>query len=176
MSHITEEFFRNNPVAIPDLEQSNGIGGIVNNSSLDRVKRCIAINEPKYLRALMGLDMFSEYISDVNAAKWVPLFDKLVDVDNSVSPIANWVYIQYVTDNYSKLTGIGTIKNKSDNSQSAQPFMNQILAWNDMVFQHETILPWLYENRADFEQLNSFDTCNWDAFCTPKAMAEGYFL
>jgi hypothetical protein len=176
MSYIDETYFKSNPIAIPDLEQSNGIGTISNNSSLDRLRRCIAINEPKYLRKLMGLDMYLEYVSDVDDAKWTPLLAKLVDTDLLRSPIANWVYIQYAAENYSKFTGIGSVKGKSDNSENTASFYNQILAWNDMAFQHEVILQWLYDNRADFEQINNFDMSTWESLCTQKSIAEGYFL
>jgi hypothetical protein len=45
-----------------------------------------------------------------------------------------------------------------------------------MVFQHESFLTWLYENKSDFEGTATFDTSSWDYLCTEKAMAEGYFL
>lgn len=179
MSYLDETYFKNNPVALPDVEHSNGVGGATANASYDKIRKCIALNEPKYLRTLMGKELFLEYLSDIDAEniqKWEPFFAKLIDTDNLRSPMANWIFIQFITENYSRQTSIGSVKVKGDNAVNTQPFMNQVLAWNDMVFQHESFLTWLYENKSDFEGTAAFDTSSWDYLSTEKAMAEGYFL
>ncbi len=61
------------------------------------------------------------------------------------SPIANYVYYQYLKDNISFTMGAGEVTPKSNSSDKVNPFPKMVRAWNEMVQWNWQLVEFLQE-------------------------------
>lgn len=77
----------------------------------------------------------------VQDERWVLHFTgkKMVSVpsggQNLLSPLAGFIYYEYMKDLATQTTGIGAVKSKGENSESANPIKKMCYAYNDAVRQ-----------------------------------------
>lgn len=167
MSLINEKYLQNEPCNLGVASPSNGYADEAVGSELKALKRAIIRFEPLYLEMLLGEDVYAEYEADSDNAKWQPLVDKLVDSDNFISPIANFVYCMQRMETYISSNGhADTITKGSDNTLVVDPRHKVMIAWNDMVRLNAKVCKWIIDNiiTADtptIELENEIDTTYW---------------
>jgi hypothetical protein len=127
----------------------------------------IAKHESKYLEKILGYKTAKDFTSAIDASpaqKWVDLRDgkefqdvaqqwrKWIGFKNSAkeSPIANYVYYQWMANEVSNTTGIGEKKLIFANSINYSPSQKMCYAWNEMIEWHCILQLFLEVNKADY--------------------------
>jgi len=82
-----------------------------------------------------------------------------------VSPIANYVYYQYLADSAERNGGVGTVQNKTVNATPVSPINKMVIAWDDMREQLKHLFGYLYANQDlypefDIKQTDKFEPQN----------------
>lgn len=89
--------------------------------------------EPKFLKELLGLDLFTEFeaglLLDPIPDKWIALRDE-TDLKQM---LVNYIYYWYQRNNATNTGGIGEVKPKSDNAVSISPARKMATSWNEMA-------------------------------------------
>lgn len=161
MSLIDETYFAYEPCYLGTFEGSNGYGQ-VEEPKLLAVKRSILRFEPKYLQLLMGEELYSEYVSSISNAKWLPLKQKLLDTTNKISPIANYVYFYHRKEHKFESGDTVDYQTKKDNMVAVQPETKMINAWNDMVELNIVVCKWIWDYIICAETPAIETTATWD--------------
>lgn len=176
MSLIDETYFGFEPCYLGDFESSNGYGNVVSNKLVE-VRRSIARFEPIYLKLLMGEELYAEYVSTITDVKWDELKSKLVDAENKISPIANFVYYFHRKEHKFESGDTGDYMTKKDNTLTVQPEHKMIYAWNNMVDLNLPILKWIADEVIDAETpaIETIATCDYSAWeCDLLRKQTGY--
>jgi len=93
-------------------------------------------------------DVVSKWEGFVNAGK--------------VSPIANYVYYQYLADSAENVVGIGTTQNKAENAMVTSPINKMVAAWTDMRDQMKHLYGYLYANQSTYPEFDIKQTDNFE--------------
>jgi len=154
MSLIDKTYFQVEPVFIPN--SNSNVGGISQDITTDRdaqILRLINVNEPKYLKALLGVDMYNLFIAGFAETtpdvKWTALKAKIVDEANKISPIANYICVIYLGSRAT--TEAGIVMPKVENATQVSVIEKQCEIWNEMVDMNLELCQWLFENSATYE-------------------------
>jgi hypothetical protein len=114
-------------------------GGNTNIPNLDEVHTNLTTNyinvyEPKFLKELMGDDLYAAYLADQEGVRFVALLPYLKPA------IIRYVYRYYVKNNGGTfLAGTGASKSKKQNNTTESAWPLIVEAWNQMVeFNNET--------------------------------------
>lgn len=112
--------------------------------------------EPIFLIDLLGYELSKAFTAGLDEysvdQKWTDLLEgvEYTDVNNKLrywqgivaqypslignqSPIANYVYWQYMANNYSQTTTMGEVKTNKENASSHNPTIKMVRAWNEMA-------------------------------------------
>jgi len=147
MSLIDETYFANEPILIPGLSSpSNGYSGELTDGRINNVTRAITRFEPMFLKSLLGVDAYEEFLESESDAKWDDLKAALRDETNKISPIANYVFYNYHLENFVQRGDTGDYIPKADNMNLVTPAYKLSAAWNDMVEQNKVLCKWIYDN------------------------------
>lgn len=165
---ITKAYFEQNPVAIPQAKQNNGINADVYSANTVKLDSSIKRHEKAYLTLLLGRELYAEYIAAPTDAKWADLNALLYDTTLLVSPIANYIYFWYLDENVGSYDGSLFQTTKQENSTNHSVVYNQVKAWNAMVTMNEPILQYLYDTIETIETLALIDKTGWTELCTLK--------
>lgn len=108
------------------------VGGTVGGVS-STVQWYIDKYEPKFLKELLGTDLYNEFIAglqeDPIPEKWVELRDE-TDLKQM---IIDYVYYYYMQNQATSTAGMSEVKGKTDNATPVNNVTKMIRAWNEMV-------------------------------------------
>jgi hypothetical protein len=151
-------------------------GGNTNIPNLDLVgnnlsTNYIAVYEPKFLKELLGDNLYAAYIADPTEARFVALVPYLKPA------IIRYVYRFYVEDNGGTfLAGTGAAKSKKQNASNESAWPLIVKAWNQMVGYNKDTYKFLHDNPTYPEYtfvMQSWYWGNWYPFwneyqCLPE--------
>lgn len=164
---IDYTYFQSGLIAIPNLRTS----GLVQNLIIDDLNDYITIYEPKYLKRLMGDDLYDAFVAGIAETtpetRWTDLQSQIRDTSNKLSPIADYVWYYYQQEHQQTAT-------QSGDKQTDQPGLVARVnsdrlcnVWNNMVEKSLEVYEWIEDNQADypeweydsfdFQDINSFD-------------------
>jgi hypothetical protein len=170
MNLIDVTYFAHDPIKIKGVESSNGFSNELTNERCSELERAIAINEPKYLKMLLGEDLYVEYVASFEDIKWDALKAKLVDPQLLRSPIANYTYYEFMKQRKFATGDIGSYIPKAENMTLVDP--NYVLkqAWNDGVEQSASVCKWLYEYALEQGWTNEVENSQWTLLLTRQSL------
>ena len=127
---------------------------------------CIDKYEKKYLRSLLGNDLYLLFKAGIEAEnpeqKWINLLAEFND------SMAGYIYYHWVRQNmtYTNRTGTSTAKNENAEATSPAQHLNDV--WNDMVETNwDVVKNWnsevygaYYTNRSSFLSMDIFRRVN----------------
>ena len=134
------------------INWDTGADSITREAEIDNLQSYIDLYERKYLLYVLGENMSLDFInyllsgSENKVDKWDILKDKLSV--KGLSPLANYVYFQYVKRCGIKQTQTGTVYSSGDDK--ANPNILLISSWNDMVDMNKSLYEFLKSNK-DYE-------------------------
>lgn len=165
---ITKAFFGQNPLLIPQAKQNNGVPANVYSQETIELDRAIKRYEKEYMVALLGSELYAEYLTDmadeVLKLKWAAFNSHLCDAETLVSPIANFIYFNYVQDNSFSYNGTVYTTEKKENSTILDGAVKLVDVWNKMCDLNYTFIEWLCANPIETTALIS--TAKWDYLTT----------
>lgn len=166
MIGIDETYFDNEPIYLTGLKQSNGYNPDVSGENLSALNKALKRFTKAYLKQLLGSDVYSEYESSEDDSKWDSLKDVLIDDEDKISPIANYVYFFFRHENSVVTGSTGDFIDKMDNMQSVTIAYKLTNAWNDGVCLNEVVCQWILDNIINaetpvIELENSISTDGW---------------
>lgn len=156
---INSFYFRYKPIYIPFSDDSgNGISVALDRSKKTQLDNFIARYEKIYLTSFLGSDLYDAFMAGLSdpdvGEKWNDLKSMFVDETLFHSPIANYVYYNWVIQG--DLTDSGMVIPVQDKTKPISPVVSQVNAWNEMVMRNELIADWLYENKSVYESYGEY--------------------
>lgn len=130
---------------------NNGTDSDIYTSIIKEVEYCIDLYERNYLKAILGKELYDEYISDMQepetAEKWADFNAKLIVDDKAyISPIANYIFYHYVKRNNVRYIDDQFQINKIEGVTIVNTNVQLDKIWNEMVAMNETFLYWFTTN------------------------------
>lgn len=166
MSLIDETYFKGR-INLADISDSTDVvtGNTVNNTF-------IPLYETEYLKRALGYEMYKAFtnaLAESPATKWTDLrdgaeytigsktykWDGLINSDK-VSPIANYVYCEYLRAQAIQVRANGTSVNQKQNSTAVSPAQKISSAWQDMNEMNKSLWQFINTNIDDYPE---FDSC-----------------
>lgn len=159
MSLIDSTYFEKRLLAIPNLEKayvSENLGNFIEEY------------EDKYLDTMLGTKLKNQFLASLEVLPtpdqiWLDLrYGKEYDVsgityrwqgfnnDKKLSPIADYVFCNYTTDNQFLNTGIGDSKPTIENGTTITPHYHVSRVWNEMVRLNNDLVSFLTEFEEDY--------------------------
>ena len=169
---IDNTYFNNNILPLGSFEVSNSRNGEGVAHKSIAINFSISVYEPKYLKELMGSELYAEYVDTKSDSKWTVLIDKLRNVETKRSPIANYVYFYHRRDNAIAKGDNGDFVPKTDNMQSVSINQRMRIAWDDMVSQNEDLMRWIYNSVINTDSPAIETTASWDMACWDRLLTE----
>jgi hypothetical protein len=127
-------------------------GGSTNIPNLDLVGSNLQTNyiekyEPKFIKDLLGNDLYIAYLSDPEAERFVNLIPYLRPA------IVDYVFYYYIEDNGGNmLFGSGVGNSKKQNAVTSSPWPLMVKAWNEMVDYNKETNKFLDDNKTDYPE------------------------
>lgn len=138
MSLIDHTFFHSELV-IPNIaisDSTTGQGFIINSVTNKTVQEFINKYEAEFLRKLLGKELRNAFLKGLKTQPadklWETLRELLIDTENRISPIANYVYYWYKRDETTFSTGIGDVKPTQSDAINSNSSRKMVKAYNDM--------------------------------------------
>lgn len=115
----------------------------------------IAKYEPKFLKLLLGEDLYAEYAAAIagnpTSGIWFDLKSQIYSTSPAYeSPVANYVYWKFWKSNATVTVKAGETETKSENAQMVSIAAKMVRAWNEMVDQVDEIREWLDDHSSDY--------------------------
>lgn len=154
---IDETYFNNNTLELPIATGSSGVASQITEQKVARLTNAINVYEAEYLKRMLGDKLYDAFVeglqSDPIDERWVILKSMFVDEVNKVSPIANYVYANYLYNYELRVshTANATLP-KAENQMVVSNYRLMVLALDDMVRMNKEIAGRLVENRADYKE------------------------
>lgn len=145
----------------------------------DDLELLIAREEPKYLKLLLGLGFYNAFIDGIDPIsgaeqRWLDLLNGIeyeynsrdyewIGFENDLkqSPIANYIYAQYLKNLVETMTGVGTVKPATENGSLASATPKIVRAWNEMVEWQKGLIRYLRENRSIYPEWKPYSSNYW---------------
>lgn len=182
MALIDVTYFKG-PVNIAGIAASNSpvVGNAINTD-------WIPLYEKEYLKKALGLALYAEFDTALGyesgtppgsiATKWTDLRDgKSYTVDGETyewvgfknaakqSPIAQYVYVMYMTNIHTQTTSQGEAKNTQKNAVNADPNVKLTAAWLKLDEYNNQLWHFLENNESDY---TTFEKCKTGSFDNVK--------
>lgn len=132
-------------IAPTDFKAENTIAQIETLPVRNLVQSFIDKYEPKFLKELLGLTLYQEFITGLTPVpvdpptdpptyepidlKWIALRDET----DLKAMIVDYVYVYYLRNVTTSTTGTSEVKAKNNNSTPVNSIDKQVRAWNEMV-------------------------------------------
>lgn len=114
--------------------------------------------EEKYFKYLLGQAIYSDYLANKTAAKYVDLLKKENFTYNGITyqkdiktMLANFVYFEFTQDLQSYNTKVGDMSMTSENATLAIPIKKLVRAYNRGVDMYDNLTLYLISKGSDFE-------------------------
>lgn len=145
----------------------------------DDLELLIEREEPKYLKLLLGLGFYNAFIDGIDPIsgaeqRWLDLLNGIeyeynsrdyqwigFENDPKQSPIANYIYAQYLKNLVETMTGVGTVKPATENGSLASATPKIVRAWNEMVEWQKGLIRYLRENRSIYPEWKPYSSNYW---------------
>lgn len=140
---------------IPIERGNDGIAAELTQVGVTQLDNAIARFEKEYLVRMLGetlYEQFKEGLKDNPVPdKWVILKQVLVDEEAKRSPIANYIYVNYVYRNEIRMAfNVNATTPKAENQHVVSAYRKIQLAHNDAVRINIHIAKWLVEHRDEY--------------------------
>lgn len=160
-------------LTIGDISQGNSpvVGNTVNATFIPKY-------EKDYLLKALGYPLYKAFTEgleeDPIAQKWLDLrdgvdytvndrlyrWDGFVN-DEKVSPIANYVFCEYLTVNAVQSMGVGTAANDQQNATRWTPADKIQRVWSDMQDMNDSLEHYLYHHKDEYPEYHETDWYYW---------------
>lgn len=126
--------------------------------------------EPAYLKELMGYPLWKAFTEGIKGSppyeqRWVNLLsgaeytvndrsNMWLGLKTKPSPIAAYVYYQFLEDQAQDTTLVGTAISKTTNAERANPVQKMVNAWNSMVATNLLFAEYMNANRSTYPEWN----------------------
>lgn len=158
MSLIDYTFFhKGSKLELPDTTDysTSVISQTVNRESKIDISRIILEREREFLNLVLGKDITNDFYLGLKETpvleKWINLKNKLVDSENKISPIANYVYFFAIKKITRKTNTSGISSTKQEISTQTNPIIEQCEAWNEIDEMLREVYLFLVDNYDDYE-------------------------
>src|ERR1035437_2373071 len=123
----------------------------------DKLKDFISRYEPMIMEAALGYDFYKAFLTGIDVGsdeqpeqRWMDLLNGIAFTDiysvrkrfvgfgnteTKISPLAGFIYYEYMKDLASQNTGIGLVKTQGENSVSANVVSKPVNIFNDSAYQ-----------------------------------------
>lgn len=161
-----------NKLNLPQVGNTEGLADVTN---------FIEQYESEYLRCVLGNDLYNAFIDGVSGSglpdeqRWVDLLEGadftyrncLVRWNGfkptaKISPIANYVFYQYVDNKVTDFTLAGMVQSTTDNNRVVMSDDVLINAWNRMVDMNKNLYRFLKVNATVYPE---WKICNYHCGC-----------
>ena len=160
---LDETYFTKEPLLIDGVSASNGYSSNITNQKLIEFRAAIDEFEAEYLQMLLGDDLYDEFVDTYTDVKWNDFKALLFNATTKVSPIANYVYVQYIHRKYVISIGDKAYNLKaSDNLVQVPPVARMKAAWRPSIKKNLRLQEYLLENYESLDVSADLDTTNWD--------------
>lgn len=150
--------------------------------------------EPEYLRCVLGLELYDAFIAGIDGSglpdeqRWIDLLEGaeftkdgckrlwpgFKQTDSKVTPIANYVFYQYVDERVIDFTLVGNVKSTTDNNRIADETPRLVYAWNRMVDMNRLLYHYLKANKATYPEWK--DLCGCGCYSSNQWGSCGCFI
>ncbi|PHJ53862.1 hypothetical protein VF04_35035 [Nostoc linckia z7] len=162
MALITPDYF------VRDILIENADKGSIIASLTDSIN----VYEPEYLDGVMGVSFAQLFLANISDSRFQDLLNGkvyeyngesyrwqgLVNGTTKTSPIADYVFYQYVKNNAQTISGVGAVTSNAENSTRVSPVDKMVLAWRKMVKVNQDMYYFLERNKDTYPE---FDTNIW---------------
>ena len=149
--YLTTDYFTGE-ILIPSITGA----GDVDTARAVELDYFITVYEAKYLKMLLGEDLYDELVAAVDAVvapavladKWQDLLDQIFTEVNSIafSPAAYYVYYKYQQYQLTVTLNSGEAKPVHENASVVSAKIKMVNAWNRMVELSEVIREWIVDD------------------------------
>jgi hypothetical protein len=140
--------------------------------SLEQVNKFIDIYEDQFLHKALGYGLFKAFKAGLQETtveqKWKDLNEGAEFTYNSrlskwngfvteskLSPIANYIFCEFMEDKIAENTPAGIVVPKTENSYREDGRQKIVMAWNEMVEYLYDLRKFLYTNQSVYTEWNS---------------------
>ena len=144
---------------IPNLTSSGaGVSEFVSKSNELVLNKLIVKHEKSFLEKVLGKEMASLFLTEIKKTpveeKWNTLKCHIVDQENLLSPLANYVYYWYLRNQITETAGVGEVITQTNNAVIVSPVEKMVRAWNEMIDNVHDIVMHVNANKRDFTCFN----------------------
>lgn len=158
-----------------------------NSAGLAEVEDFIDQYEPEYLQCVLGLDLWQAFTEGIAGSglpeqRWIDLLEGAEFVKagckyywngfkpltGKISPIANYVFYQFVDERVIDFTLVGNVKATTENNRIADEAPRLVYTWNRMVDMNRLLYNFLRINKTVYPEWKSHcscgccNACYWD--------------
>jgi hypothetical protein len=159
---IDYTYFQNGLIAIPNLADE----------VIADLQFAVAKYEPLYLEKVLGRKLYREFMAGLEAdpieQKWLDLRDgaeyndgesvwRGFQNEEKISPIANYVFVKFATEQQSVFTGIGEAKPSAENSTIITVRARIASVWSEMAVLNTELYGFLSERGEDYPAFTPWD-------------------
>jgi len=163
---IDERYFKSGINYLPSLQVNKGFDDSIEAEEIENLRKAISYHQSRFFLYALGRELYNEFAEDPAAEKWEKMLSRLIDAENFVSPLANFVYCHYIEENESRMTPVGVVKTTLDNSANLPVSYKQVPSWNQMCDMMDEFFIWLYDNQAMLADENELSTRYWSRLNT----------
>jgi hypothetical protein len=126
--------------------------------------------EKKYLIKLLGVDLFNEFVADLDSSgipqttRFVKIYEpfeydnancNIVISDGMIEMIKGIIYFQYMKDQTNQMTVTGNVRPLGENSENVSTLNNMMYnRYNEGIMTYRSIQDYICENNSDYLKYN----------------------
>jgi hypothetical protein len=134
---------------------------------IPRIQSYIDKYEPRYLRQMLGVDLYNLFEADLSLGGGIPteprftkIFDELtldlpwriLDSDGMKEMLLGFIYYEYTKDQIVQMTPNGNVRPVGQNSEVAGSLYTQIYTrYNDGVRSYKAVQMYIWKNPEDYD-------------------------
>lgn len=127
----------------------------VNASSKTDISRMIKERQREFFNLVLGVDITNDFYAGLKEEpilqKWIDLENMFFNVEDKISPVANYVYFFAIAKLTRKTNTGGVAGTKQELSLQTNPIIEQCEAWNKIDTMMRPIYIFLIDNYLDYE-------------------------
>lgn len=150
-----------------------------NSAGLAEVQDFIDQYEPEYLQCVLGLGLWQAFTNGLDGSglptedRWADLlhgadftkqgckyhWNGFMPVGSKISPIAGYVFYQFVDEREEDFTLVGNVKSTTENNRVVNATTRLVYTWNRMVDMNRFLYNFLLVNKATYPEWKSHCNC-----------------
>ena len=158
---IDQTYFRRK-LSLPQTGNTDGLADVLD---------FIDTYEPEYLQAVLGYDLWKAFNAGTEGSglpdqRWQDLLTGAEFTRNGctykwpgfqnqvskISPIANYVFYQFIDNKITDVVLVGTVASKTDNNREKSPLDRLVDTWNRMVDMNNTLYHFLKVKKSVYPE------------------------